>query len=365
MKQRNTYHLLRFVDPSQQGNIIQIGTATSTSAGHLVDSNGTFATAPNDVVSGDVVYNLTDHTYAIVTSSDTITGISAPLSADIFTSGEDYIIVRTNPRGLFTYLDASSHVVGTLLDLRDGSTISAAFNIYNGSVANSPHVVADGNGGAFVIYRIGTNIYGKRVGGSGTLDIGSPSTNVGVLTGTGAIRDVQTVTSPATIQRVFVLYENGGNVYLTERNAALGSVFSVLLGAGSGSVLALDHSGDPNPIVAYVNASNDIVVTRRNFTTGANVTTYTIPTGTNAYWPATTILSLSIAPGGNGGCVVSWIDDRYYANMGLSAFTQSFSAAMVPEQDSDSSAATDYTGIPMGIVNSDDNDYAWVGTTGL
>jgi hypothetical protein len=63
-----------------------VGTATSTSAFHLVDSAATFIT--NGVAVGDVVYNTTASTSATVTAVSSETDLT--LSADIFESAEAY-----------------------------------------------------------------------------------------------------------------------------------------------------------------------------------------------------------------------------------------------------------------------------------
>ena len=67
------------------------GTATSTSANKLVDTNGRFVT---DVAVGDTVLNTTDSTSTTVTAIDSTTQLS--LAADIFTSGEVYEITTAN-----------------------------------------------------------------------------------------------------------------------------------------------------------------------------------------------------------------------------------------------------------------------------
>ena len=64
------------------------GSATSTLANHLVDSAATFTT--DGVKIGDVVANLTDQTYATVTTVNSQTDLT--LSANIFVSGETYTI---------------------------------------------------------------------------------------------------------------------------------------------------------------------------------------------------------------------------------------------------------------------------------
>jgi hypothetical protein len=66
------------------------GTTDGTTANKLVDSTATFAT--DGVIVGAMVKNTTDNTYANVTAVDSETQIT--LDADIFISGEDYIIIN-------------------------------------------------------------------------------------------------------------------------------------------------------------------------------------------------------------------------------------------------------------------------------
>jgi len=77
----------------------ETGTATATSANHLVDAAATFVT--NKVAIGDVVANITDQTYATVTAVNSETDLT--ISANIFVSGETYTIEgsRTKLMGWF------------------------------------------------------------------------------------------------------------------------------------------------------------------------------------------------------------------------------------------------------------------------
>lgn len=73
------------------------GSTDSTVAGFLADSTATLLT---DLVhAGDIVYNLTDLTQTTV-SVDAIVEGQVALTDDIFTSGEDYKIVKMSPEGL-------------------------------------------------------------------------------------------------------------------------------------------------------------------------------------------------------------------------------------------------------------------------
>ena len=71
-------------------------TTDGTTASKLVDSGATFQT---DLVQvGDIIFNLTDLTQTTVTAIDSETVLS--VTADIFTTGEDYKIRMLSPVGL-------------------------------------------------------------------------------------------------------------------------------------------------------------------------------------------------------------------------------------------------------------------------
>ena len=69
------------------------GTTTAATANKLVDVGADFS----NVNVGDIIYNDTDNTSATVTAIDTSTILS--VSADIFTSPEDYEIYLGGPNG--------------------------------------------------------------------------------------------------------------------------------------------------------------------------------------------------------------------------------------------------------------------------
>lgn len=64
------------------------GSATATTSNKLVDSTKDFSAL--GVKKGDIIYNTTDNTAALVTAVDSATTLS--VSADVFASGETYRI---------------------------------------------------------------------------------------------------------------------------------------------------------------------------------------------------------------------------------------------------------------------------------
>ena len=68
-------------------DVVEVGTTTSTTANKLVDSVKQFSST---VEVGDLVYNTTDNTIALVSAVDSNTTLS--LDTDIIVSGEGYKI---------------------------------------------------------------------------------------------------------------------------------------------------------------------------------------------------------------------------------------------------------------------------------
>lgn len=103
------------------------GTATSTSSGKLVDAAAQFITS--GVAAGMFVWNLNDATHTTVSSVDSENQVT--LAADIFTSGEAYVIETTDIVST-TAFDLGG--VTTYYDLTTGAAFSQARGILGSSV---------------------------------------------------------------------------------------------------------------------------------------------------------------------------------------------------------------------------------------
>jgi len=75
---------------------VDSGTTTATTVGKLVDSTKSFLST---VKVGDLIRNVTDETFSFVTAVDSDTTLS--VSADVFTTGEVYIINNDVPSKTF------------------------------------------------------------------------------------------------------------------------------------------------------------------------------------------------------------------------------------------------------------------------
>ena len=112
------------------------GAATSTSAGKLVDAGAAFVA--NGVLAGDAVVNATDDTATTVSSVDSQTQLT--LAADIFTSGEAYVVSAARPL-IVVYLpdDGVGHTIeDAVLLAQSGNRIEVLFEKDIGSGDEAP-----------------------------------------------------------------------------------------------------------------------------------------------------------------------------------------------------------------------------------
>jgi hypothetical protein len=135
------------------------GTATSTSANHLVDATATFQT--NGVVVNDYVNNTTDNTWAKVTAVNS--EIDLTLDADIMTNGESYYtgsfktdggtyqldmssIIPTGAKAVAFTLDILSSTVGHYFQMRK----NGQSNWYNRIVLRTQAINTDNDSNAAI-----------------------------------------------------------------------------------------------------------------------------------------------------------------------------------------------------------------------
>lgn len=427
MADGETYELLRFADHTQSANILETGSATAYSASQLVDgSNGDFVTV--SVSKGDLVYNITDNTYAVVTADPSLpTGeYTLDLNKDIFDNGnEEYLVFASNeplietgsvitagnpftdsnasftnvqvgdvvynqdtgaeaqvtaktattltltsnimntvghhyiviqPRVLFAYINGGD-ILGELIGLRDGTSQGSSIICNNADTMANVYTRPTHDGQALVVYEDNSNgqVYGKRLNISGTILVGGVAGNRGVsVTGAGTfdILDAQ-VWDNGTSSWIYVLYANGTTIYLARLNqnfADAGLTEWTYSAAGTNGAFTIDSFG--NPILTYVDAAGDIIVTKRDAgDDGTEVNTETISTSLIT----TEILSLSIVPDGSEGAIIAWADDRYYTVHGYVVMAQRVDNSGNALWDSDAGALTDYTGIIAGITETNDN----------
>ena len=114
------------------------GTTTAATTDKLVDVGADFS----NVVVGDIVYNTTDNTLATVTQVETSTILL--LSADIFTSTEDYIVFQAGP------------IFEKRIESSSGCLLYVGCNITKGSMAFADSYVdvsVETTGGSIVLFK--------------------------------------------------------------------------------------------------------------------------------------------------------------------------------------------------------------------
>jgi hypothetical protein len=159
---------------------VKAGTATATSAGHLID------TTLNPFVPGDVgrkVWNTTDDTYTYITAYNSASDVS--VNDDIFTSGEGYKayfakFVAPSPMEVvvFTKVDVRYLADGKYLQLqilKNGSTAASELRYFSGASQlglinmSSPIILAAGDYLQLVVaHNVGSKQYITAASGGAT-----------------------------------------------------------------------------------------------------------------------------------------------------------------------------------------------------
>lgn len=336
-----------FIVFSTNEPVIETGINSSDTA-ILTDANANFTSTYRPVRPGDIVHNNDTGSETIVISVVDPTQLT--LQSDIFTAtGQRYSIYQ--PRILVTFQN-NDNIYAELLRLLDGTDCGGTITIYDtASVAKYPVAISDNNGSAFVIYEVGVSIYGNKVSATGTVSGSS------VIAGTGTIIDV--VSDGAN--GIYVLYENGGNVYLTRRNINIVNMWNITVAGTAAvetdSVIILDSSN--NPIVAY-SSNGNIYISKFNPATGAAIYSSQIVHSLGYYTgnSDTRKSYISLVSDNNNGVIVSWIDSRYYYPLGYTihaTYVDSSGSRSGDVWDADGANGTvpnDYDGIQIGILNS-------------
>ena len=173
------FTVLRFLNPFEP--MLQIGSSTATSANRLIDGSANFT--GNGVVAGDLVYNVTDDTYATVANVDS--GTQLTLNKDVFTVSENYIVfssdeplieagIVTNDPGGFLFDDAS-----------------ADFNSVNSPV------------------QVGDVVHNNTTGQDGYVTAINSATRLTLNADIMSLGDRYVIMQP----RILFAYESGGDIY--------------------------------------------------------------------------------------------------------------------------------------------------------
>ncbi len=161
------YAIIRLTYPgSGTTNIIDTGIAGASAAAHLQDPANSFAA----VQPGDVVYNLMNGLYAVVTAR---AANDLTLSRDIsFALWDHYVVIRQ--RGVLFTWEENGSVWGRITGVDNGASpgpepdaVRAPWAIDTGT---HPHLVPDGNGNAILVYEFSAwSINAVLLDGFGTI----------------------------------------------------------------------------------------------------------------------------------------------------------------------------------------------------
>ncbi|HOF12699.1 MAG TPA: hypothetical protein PLN01_00055, partial [Spirochaetota bacterium] len=225
MSNSQLYWILRFVNPAEP--ILVIGQATTTSVSQLI-STAKSAGFSGIVEKGDLIYNITDNRYAIVTNvddNDTLT-----LNKDIITINDYFIIFASNE------------------PLIESGTVTTTGNPFTDTNANFTSANGAVRGGDIVHnLTAGTSAYVVAVNSATQITL-----NNNIMTAAG---DRYVIIQP----RVLVAYERTGDIYGKVIRLRDGSTylneFTICNAAGTQANVQLITSGytstNPGAIALY------------------------------------------------------------------------------------------------------------------
>jgi hypothetical protein len=328
-----------FIIFSSDEPLIEAGTVT-TDPGGLVfqDANADFISS--NVQVGDIVHNNTTGQDGYVVTVAAF-GTQLTLNADIMSVGDRYVIMQ--PRMLYVY-ERGGSIYGRIIRLRDGTDYQGLGEIdicTDPGTQSNVHVVERGfrgsfNGGSFVVYESGGNIYAKLVDGDGVVPSGAAS--LGTNIGAGTIIDVIS----ESWDMFYVLYKSGTDVYLRSISNVLGVNWTRTFINADDAAMMLSPSYYIT--VAYSRGSQVFVQQFR----WDNVVMYgESPVVTLTPYAYYSGLSITASPA-TDGAIVSWVDERYFASLGFVVMAQAVDGLANRLWDADPVGA-DYDGILIGI----------------
>jgi hypothetical protein len=303
------YSLLRFlISNTDASHVVTAGTTDGVNvAGHLMDSTNAFAA----VVPGDVVYNVTDAVYAMVTVR---TANNLTLTWNAVPTGKVYIIIHQ--RGvLYVWQDAVPDILGEIRSIDTPGTLvlKSSFAIVNN--AQNPRTVSDGYGRAIIVYD----------------DIATSKVRAVSINGAGnqywAPKDVVTGASGETVKKVIsdnsggviVFLARGTNLYV-QRLSSTGAA----LWPAAGLSIANPAAASQEDIV-YDSVNDDILVTAN---IGNRIWGVRVSSDANYSWagkylsgPAGVCIQQNPKACLSGtNAVIVWDDNRFVSNTGYGIF---------------------------------------------
>jgi len=334
----------------------------TTSGVTLTDANADFTNVSNPVKTGDIVRNNNTGLQTLVVSVDSPTQLTLQSAATFPAINQRYVVLQ--PRIFVAYQRTTgpfTEIYGEIFRLNDGSDCGITVSIYTGAIATNVQTAPDNNGNTLVVYEVGgANIYAKRFNAAGT-DLDSYAVTVpGTLITNTAGYLIRVL--PGDSGSIYILYENGTNVYLQKRSSALATIWGPTMVAANATDSVLEVDSSNQPMVAYAETATGYIRITKYTTAGAAlytampVNTLTIGTYGTYYRNSDSHRSnISMVTDGTTGAVISWIDTRFMADVGFTIHALGITAAGGPDPawDADSGAGTDWNGVKIGIIGSD------------
>lgn len=314
--------------------MLDTGICTSGSTGStLVDSGADFITLA--LVPGDIVYNVTDNSYSTISVVNSATQLT--LNSGSTTSGDKYYIVHAIPvasHAMFAW-ENGYDIIGALINLKNATT-DQAFNIC--TVADTQQNVrlvtdSDNMGGAVAVYESVTDglstIYAKHLTVNGTTVSGQNPASLGEEIGPGTITDVLADGNGG----LYILHKDEDTIYITWTDAEFTSPsFWQTSFTGTNAGMCIDTPG--RVIITYLDNEGTIHVRRHS---GA-IEDYITTVGTvGTYFPnPADYVDLSIISNNANGALITWMKDA----VSPSPFTVPYYLINITTVDSDGTAET-------------------------
>ncbi|HOO73227.1 MAG TPA: Ig-like domain-containing protein [Spirochaetota bacterium] len=366
------YQVLRLADDT---TFIASGYTTAIGALTITDTGRDFTAEGAQV--GDIVYNTNTgatEQYAMITAingaGDTLT-----LSNQVFSANRAFVIFRFT--GVTVAWAESNNLYARTVDRSDGSLIfptgiTGNFLVTDsgsGYTVQNPHIAADSNGNVFCVYEsveATVNIRVKKIFcdnegtnasfvWTGIADANS-STADGLAVAVTARPDYIVKVLHDGEQGVFVLFTSHTTVSPYTKRVMVAHI------SGTGTATTFTITNADNPDMALVSSGvvalayesitvsgPRVMVRRYDSSPAALGAVIDVQSVTSAY----SQISPRIAPDGNGGALVSWLESRYYPSIYYTIFAQHFdSGYAVP---GDQLYGDDrFAGVPVKITQSDD-----------
>lgn len=357
MSDTNLYWILRFLNPAEP--ILVVGRATSTVANQLVSTTKSSGFT-GLVHKGDMVYNITDNLYAVVTNVDNDDTIT--LNKDIITTNDYFIIFASNEPLIETgtvttagnpFTDSNANFTSANGPVQAGDIVhnlTASTSAYVTAVNSATQLTLNTNimttsGHRYVImqprvliaYQKAGDIYGKVI----RLRDGSTYRNEFTICGAaGSQADVRLITSgfTSTNTGAIALYKSGAGptyTYYAKRINGAGIINAADDAANSGLGVAVTPanatlldalSDDAGGMFILYKMTNDLYIRRISSAMTISWTQTTNNVGDAAFCRSGTGAIVTYSKTTNP----SQIFAKGYTDAGANAFAETTIVALIP-----------------------------------